>query len=77
MRRCMRDIGFTPGRNQPRDRGRRRSPGGVSSVGVHPGVFVADRDGSIERVASAVGEGAMAASLIHRYLAQERLASRT
>ena len=36
-----------------------------------PGVFVAGdlRHGSIKRVASAVGEGAMAASLIHRYLA--------
>ncbi len=38
-----------------------------------PGVFVAGdlRHGSIKRVASAVGEGAMAASLIHRYLALE------
>ena len=37
----------------------------------HPGVFVAGdlRHGSIKRVASAVGEGAMAASLIHSYLA--------
>lgn len=36
-----------------------------------PGVFVAGdlRHGSIKRVASAVGQGAMAASLIHRYLA--------
>ena len=36
-----------------------------------PGVFVAGdlRHGSIKRVASAVGEGAIAASLIHRYLA--------
>lgn len=36
-----------------------------------PGVFVAGdlRHGSIKRVASAVGEGAMAASLIHRHLA--------
>jgi thioredoxin reductase (NADPH) len=36
-----------------------------------PGVFVAGdvRHGSIKRVASAVGEGAMAASLIHSYLA--------
>jgi thioredoxin reductase (NADPH) len=39
-----------------------------------PGVFVAGdlRHGSVKRVASAVGEGAMAASLIHRYLALER-----
>jgi thioredoxin reductase (NADPH) len=38
-----------------------------------PGVFVAGdfRHGSIKRVASAVGEGAMAASLIHRYLGEE------
>ena len=35
-----------------------------------PGVFVAGdvRHGSIKRVASAVGEGAMAISLVHRYL---------
>jgi thioredoxin reductase (NADPH) len=35
-----------------------------------PGVFVAGdvRHGSIKRVASAVGEGAMAVQLIHRYL---------
>jgi thioredoxin reductase (NADPH) len=35
-----------------------------------PGIFVAGdlRHGSIKRVASAVGEGAMAISLIHRYL---------
>jgi thioredoxin reductase (NADPH) len=38
-----------------------------------PGVFVVGdlRHGSIKRVASAVGEGAMAASLINRYLALE------
>jgi thioredoxin reductase (NADPH) len=37
----------------------------------HPGVFVAGdlRHGSIKRVASAVGEGAMAASLVHSFLA--------
>jgi thioredoxin reductase (NADPH) len=37
-----------------------------------PGLFVAGdvRHGSIKRVASAVGEGAMAASLVHSYLAQ-------
>jgi thioredoxin reductase (NADPH) len=36
-----------------------------------PGLFIAGdvRHGSIKRVASAVGEGAMAASLIHSYLA--------
>jgi thioredoxin reductase (NADPH) len=37
----------------------------------HPGVFVAGdvRHGSIKRVASAVGDGAMATSLVHRFLA--------
>ena len=36
-----------------------------------PGVFAAGdvRGGSIKRVASAVGEGAMAVSLVHQYLA--------
>jgi thioredoxin reductase (NADPH) len=35
-----------------------------------PGLFVAGdiRSGSVKRVASAVGEGAMAASLVHSYL---------
>jgi thioredoxin reductase (NADPH) len=35
-----------------------------------PGVFAAGdvRSGSIKRVASAVGEGAMAVSLVHEYL---------
>ena len=35
-----------------------------------PGLFVAGdvRHGSIKRVASAVGEGAMAVALIHQYL---------
>ncbi len=35
-----------------------------------PGVFVAGdvRHGSVKRVASAVGEGAMAIALVHRYL---------
>ena len=39
-----------------------------------PGLFVAGdvRHGSIKRVASAVGEGAMAASLVHAYLAEAR-----
>ena len=37
----------------------------------HPGVFVAGdiRHGSVKRVASAVGDGAMAVSLVHRHLA--------
>ena len=36
-----------------------------------PGVFAAGdvRHGSIKRVASAVGEGAMAIAFVHRYLA--------
>jgi thioredoxin reductase (NADPH) len=36
-----------------------------------PGVFVAGdvRADSVKRVASAVGEGAMAVTLVHRYLA--------
>ena len=40
--------------------------------GSHPGIFFAGdvRHGSIKRVASAVGEGAMAVQLIHRYLAE-------
>jgi thioredoxin reductase (NADPH) len=39
--------------------------------GSHPGVFFAGdvRHGSIKRVASAVGEGAMAVQLVHRFLA--------
>jgi thioredoxin reductase (NADPH) len=38
-----------------------------------PGLFVAGdiRHGSIKRVASAVGEGAMATALVHRYLADD------
>jgi thioredoxin reductase (NADPH) len=38
----------------------------------HPGVFFAGdvRHGSVKRVASAVGEGAMAAQLVHRYFAE-------
>jgi thioredoxin reductase (NADPH) len=37
-----------------------------------PGVFVAGdaRRGSVKRVASAVGEGAMAVQLVHEYLAE-------
>jgi thioredoxin reductase (NADPH) len=37
-----------------------------------PGVFAAGdvRSGSTKRVASAVGEGAMAVSLVHQYLAE-------
>ena len=37
-----------------------------------PGVFAAGdvRSGSIKRVASAVGEGAMAVRLVHEHLAQ-------
>ncbi|HZE31157.1 MAG TPA: fused response regulator/thioredoxin-disulfide reductase, partial [Actinoallomurus sp.] len=37
-----------------------------------PGVFVAGdvRSQSVKRVASAVGEGAMAVTLVHRYLGE-------
>ena len=48
-----------------------REPGFLeSSV---PGVFVAGdvRHGSIKRVASAVGEGAMAVALVHKYLSSQ------
>ena len=40
-----------------------------------PGIFFAGdvRHGSVKRVASAVGEGAMAAQLAHRYLASDRV----
>jgi len=39
----------------------------------HPGVFAAGdvRHGSVKRVASAVGDGAMATSLVHRFLATD------
>ena len=38
-----------------------------------PGVFVAGdvRAQSVKRVASAVGEGALAVTLVHRYLAEQ------
>lgn len=41
----------------------------------HPGVFAAGdvRSGSVKRVASAVGEGAMAVQLVHEFLAAEQL----
>jgi thioredoxin reductase (NADPH) len=44
-----------------------------------PGVFVAGdvRHGSIKRVASAVGEGAMAIALIHRFLSDPQNAGRS
>jgi thioredoxin reductase (NADPH) len=43
-----------------------------------PGVFaVGDvREGSVKRVASAVGEGAMAAQLVHSYFADQRKAAK-
>lgn len=42
-----------------------------------PGSFAAGdvRAGSVKRVASAVGEGAMAVTFVHRYLAESRLAA--
>jgi thioredoxin reductase (NADPH) len=49
--------------------GRERAP--LTLETSRPGVFAAGdvRSGSIKRVASAVGEGAMAVRLIHQYLA--------
>ena len=49
-----------------------RGAGAVSPRDQHPGVFVAGdaRAESAKRVASAVGEGAMAVMLVHRYLAR-------
>jgi thioredoxin reductase (NADPH) len=43
-----------------------------------PGVFFAGdvRHGSVKRVASAVGEGAMAAQLVHSYFAEQRKAAK-
>ena len=43
-----------------------------------PGVFAAGdvRHGSVKRVASAVGEGAIAVQLVHEYLAESRPAER-
>jgi thioredoxin reductase (NADPH) len=37
-----------------------------------PGVFVAGdvRQGSVKRIASAVGEGSMAVQFVHQYLAE-------
>ena len=42
-----------------------------------PGIFAAGdvRAGSVKRVAAGVGEGAMAVSHVHRYLAEEAVAS--
>ena len=53
----------------PAGDGRERAPLPLETS--RPGVFaVGDaRSGSIKRVASAVGEGAMAVRLIHQYLA--------
>ena len=69
---------FRPDRSRP-GRRRARPPGWAlprdpyhleSSV---PGVFVAGdvRAASVKRVASAVGEGAMAVTLVHRYLSEQ------
>jgi thioredoxin reductase (NADPH) len=40
----------------------------------HPGVFAAGdvRAGSVKRVASAVGEGAMAVRLVHEYMKEQK-----
>jgi thioredoxin reductase (NADPH) len=44
--------------------------GGDSRRGEWPGIFVAEdvRQGAVRRVASAVGEGAIAVGLVHPYL---------
>jgi thioredoxin reductase (NADPH) len=52
-----------------------RGPGGRDPYALEssvPGVFVAGdaRHGSVKRVAAAVGEGAMAVQLVHRYLSE-------
>ncbi|MBG0815829.1 FAD-dependent oxidoreductase [Planomonospora sp. ID82291] len=59
---------LTAGGNRPRDWPLRREPYHLETN--VPGVFAAGdvRAGSIKRVASAVGEGAMAVALVHRYL---------
>jgi thioredoxin reductase (NADPH) len=46
-------------------------PGEGLAIGCDPGVFAAGdvRAGAINRVASAVGEGALAVKLVHEYLA--------
>lgn len=58
------------GKNRPSDWSLERDPLPLETS--LPGVFVAGdvRHSSIKRVASAVGEGSMAVSLVHRYLAE-------
>ena len=58
--------------------GRGRRPGTWTGIPYlletsHPGVFAAGdvRAESVKRVASAVGEGALAVTLVHRYLAAQ------
>ena len=68
--------GLRPRRPRSHRRRHERPSGGVSTATPHhletsvPGVFVAGdvRAESAKRVASAVGEGAMAVMLVHRYL---------
>ena len=69
------EHGFVLAGPGPRRRRRRRRDGIWTASPLHletsvPGVFVAGdvRAESAKRVASAVGEGAMAVMLVHRYL---------
>ena len=67
------DKGFVvTGRDLPRSRGQHGRPAAPFALETSvPGVFAAGdvRLDSMKRVASAVGEGAMAVYLVHRYLA--------
>ena len=79
-----RDTGGYPmtGADLRRDGANGRWPLGRDALPLEssqPGVFIAGdvRHGSIKRVASAVGEGAMAIALVHTYLAEHSTAPRT
>ena len=79
-----RDTGGYPmtGADLRRDGANGRWPLGRDALPLEssqPGVFIAGdvRHGSIKRVASAVGEGAMAIALVHAYLAEHSTAPRT
>ena len=73
------ERGFVPHRPGPGGRRAAARPAGRSTATpttwspACPGVFVAGdvRADSVKRVASAVGEGAMAVTLVHRYLAEQ------
>ena len=68
----LRWLRAAPGRTRA-ERGAGRSPTGRDPLLLEtslPGVFAAGdvRSGSVKRVASAVGEGAMAVRLVHEHL---------